>query len=55
MLSEVKLYWVIYEQTSNARDRQQTENALSSWRHEWADLFGKSSLRALDAVHSWSS
>lgn len=40
MVAEVKLYWIIYEHTSNTNGRQQTETALNAWRRDWQPLFG---------------
>ena len=41
MVSEVKLYWIIYKQCMGQLDRKGTEDALTAWKHRWWELFGK--------------
>ena len=42
MIAEIKLYWILYEQTSSVSDRQRTEVALDGWKQDWNSLFGTS-------------
>lgn len=43
MVAEVKLYWIIYTQCCAARLNPSAIRAsLSSWKRDWAVLFGKS-------------
>jgi hypothetical protein len=41
MVSEVHLYWIIYESSNSAVDLPKTQAALHSWKEEWKYLFGK--------------
>jgi hypothetical protein len=40
MISETKLYWILYEHTSHSAQSQQTRAALRAWRNDWQVLFG---------------
>jgi len=41
MVSEVYLYWIIYETCSSPVDLPKTQAALRTWKEEWKYLFGK--------------
>jgi hypothetical protein len=41
MVSEVHLYWIIYESSNSAVDLPKTQAALHTWKEEWKYLFGK--------------
>lgn len=41
MVSEVHLYWIIYQNCRTPVDLPKAQSTLDSWKEEWGFLLGK--------------